>query len=65
MFTPSERARIQAKSHCAAETVKAYPNCREASRLRIEAAAREEGIVLPGASSSSTAHLDGPDQREP
>ncbi len=45
-FTPSERARIQAASHCDAKTVRAYPNVREASRLRIEQAARELGIAI-------------------
>lgn len=47
MFSPNERARLHARSGCALETIKAYPQVREVSRLRIEAAAREEGIALP------------------
>lgn len=45
-LTPNERARIQARSGCAEETIRRYPNVREASRLRIERAAEEEGISL-------------------
>lgn len=46
-MTPNERARIRARSGCAEETIKAYPNVLEASRIRIERAAKEEGIELP------------------
>lgn len=59
-FTPHERARLQARSHCSPETIERYPNVREATRLRIQEAARLEGITLPG----SAAHLDGPDPRD-
>ncbi len=54
MFSPNERARIQARSGCADETIKAYPKCREASRMRIERAAKEEGITLPSATPDPT-----------
>lgn len=45
-LTPNERARIRARSGCAEETIRRYPNVREVSRLRIERAAEEEGISL-------------------
>ncbi len=46
-FSPDEVKRLAARSHCAAETVKKFPNVSEASRLRIADAARVEGIALP------------------
>jgi hypothetical protein len=48
-FTPNQRARLQARSGCAQETIKRYPHVTEASRLRIERAAREESIDLSAA----------------
>ena len=52
-LSPNERARIRARSGCAEESIKRYPDNREATRLRIERAAREEGIALTAAVAST------------
>jgi hypothetical protein len=49
-MTPMQRLRIRARSGVADETLKSYlddpRNVRDATRVRIEAAARAEGIDL-------------------
>ena len=45
-LTANECARLAARSFCALDTIRRYPNVREASRMRIERAAAEEGIDL-------------------
>ena len=47
VFSPNQRARIQAESGCRQLTIYKYPAVGEASRMRIERACRLLDIQLP------------------
>lgn len=57
-MSPLQKLRIRARSGIAAETLNNYladpESVREASRYRIETAAREEGISLPNGASAQS-----------
>jgi hypothetical protein len=56
-MSPLQKLRIRARSGVASETLNNYlenpKRVREASRFRIETAAREEGIALPAPSAAT------------
>jgi hypothetical protein len=52
-MSPIDRARIRVESGCDEQTIKKYPNVRDASKRRIERAAELLGIELPAATPSN------------
>jgi hypothetical protein len=54
-WTAIDRARIRVESGCADETVKKYPNVRDASRRRIERACMVLDLPLPPVAVEKTA----------
>ncbi len=47
-LSPHDRARLRAQSFCDEQTLRKYPDVSQASKLRIEQAAKMLGIALPG-----------------